>query len=142
VACCYRLDGYASRYVISVFECETFPEARRSRPHKTSLAVGTGNITYFVSDCNSWKQDGSKVTKVINTILALMKLHATPSKMLMLLGVAVSVLIRLKNVPEEPVQRLHQDLKSGIIGLYTSTVVMSKTPIPEQGLVRPTSFLL
>jgi len=71
-----------------------------------------------------------------------MKLHATPSKMLMLLGVAVSVLIRLKNVPEEPVQRLHQDLKSGIIGLYTSTVVMSKTPIPEQGLVRPTSFLL
>ena len=68
-----------------------------------------------------------------------MKPHATPSKMLTILGVAVSVLIRLKNVPEEPVQRLHQDLKSGIIGLYTSTVVMSKMLIPEQSLVGPTS---
>lgn len=52
-----------------------------------------------------------------------------------MLGVAVSVLIRLKTVAESPFERLPRESKSGIIGVYTSVVLMSKVSIPEHVLV-------
>ena len=72
--------------------------------------------------------------------------------MVSLLDVAVSVLIRLKNVPDEPSHRLSQDLKVGIfyalldhfpskvcqdsiLGLYSSAILTTKTSLPEHTLV-------
>ncbi len=56
--------------------------------------------------------------------------------MITMLGTTVSVLIRLKNVPQEPVQPLPRDLKAEIISVYTNNVLMTKTQISEHSLVR------
>jgi hypothetical protein len=64
-----------------------------------------------------------------------MKTNPSPVRMITMLGVAVSVLIRLKNVSEGPVERLPRESRSGIIGVYTSIVLMSKITLPEHILV-------
>ena len=55
--------------------------------------------------------------------------------MITLLGVAISVLIRLKNVTEEPSTRLPTELKDGIVAIYTTTILMAKAPLPHHTLV-------
>ena len=52
-----------------------------------------------------------------------------------MLGVAVSVLIRLKNVSEGPIERLPRESRSGIIGVYMSVILMSKVPLQGHTLV-------
>jgi len=64
-----------------------------------------------------------------------MMTNANPSRMITMLGVAVSVLIRLKNVPEDPVARLPRESQSGIIGVYQNVVLMSRSPLQEHTLV-------
>lgn len=56
-------------------------------------------------------QAGDKVPIVISTLLDLSKQSQSPVRMFSLLGVAVSVLIRLKHTDVEPSARLSQDLK-------------------------------
>ncbi|KAH6885450.1 translational activator GCN1, partial [Coprinopsis sp. MPI-PUGE-AT-0042] len=73
---------------------------------------------------------GDKVPKVIEALLALSKSNPSPTRLVTLIGVCVGVLIHLKNVPEPPDQRLPQDLQTGILSLYTSTVIVSKNTIP------------
>ncbi|KAF9561868.1 ARM repeat-containing protein [Agrocybe pediades] len=84
---------------------------------------------------------GSKIPDVISTLLGLTKTSQTPTKFIPLLGVSISVLIRLKNVTEEPIQRLPVDLKDGVIGLYTSTILMTKAPLQEQTLTALNDFI-
>ena len=55
--------------------------------------------------------------------------------MITMLGVAVSVLIRLKNVPEDPVGRLPRESKSRIMGVYLNVILMSRLPLQEHTLV-------
>ncbi|KDR69874.1 hypothetical protein GALMADRAFT_913484 [Galerina marginata CBS 339.88] len=84
---------------------------------------------------------GGKVPEFIATLLAIAKTSQTPTRLVMLLGVSISVLIRLKNIPEEPVQRLPKELKNGIIGLYTSTILMAKSSLPEHIITAFNDFI-
>ncbi|RDB20660.1 eIF-2-alpha kinase activator gcn1 [Hypsizygus marmoreus] len=73
---------------------------------------------------------GDKLPVVISTLLALSKSSQAPLQMIPLLGVTVSVLIRLKPLENDPSTLLTNDLKSDIIASYAFNVLMSKTPIP------------
>lgn len=72
----------------------------------------------------------AQIPPAILTLLALTKASQTPLKFVTLLGVSIAVLIRLKHTPEPPVSRLPGDLKDAILSLYTTTILMSKTPLP------------
>ncbi|KAG6884723.1 hypothetical protein C0993_008704 [Termitomyces sp. T159_Od127] len=50
--------------------------------------------------------------------------------MALLLGVSVSVLVRLKNVDTKPSLRLSQELKDEITGYYSTHILMSKVAVP------------
>lgn len=73
---------------------------------------------------------GDKVHKVIEALLALSKTNPSPTRLVTLIGVCVGVVIHLKNVTEPPSERLQRDLQTGILSLYTSSVIVSKTSIP------------
>ncbi|KAF8063638.1 armadillo-type protein [Lyophyllum atratum] len=68
---------------------------------------------------------------LISTLLAISKSSQAPLRMASLLGVAVSVLVRLKNVDDEPSKRLPQELKDEIIASCASNVLMSKVVVPS-----------
>lgn len=59
----------------------------------------------------AFRSAGKLVPDVIATLLSIAKAHPTPGRMIELLGASVSVLIRLKNVQEEPISRLSQEYK-------------------------------
>jgi hypothetical protein len=64
-------------------------------------------------------QAGDKILELIGTLLSITKSTQTPLRMVSLLDVSISVLIRLKNVSDEPSHRLSQNLKVGIFhGLF------------------------
>ena len=69
------------------------------------------------------------------TLLALAKTNPTPTKLISLLGVSISVLIRLKNLSEEPSQRLPRDLIDGVLELYNNAILLSKGPLPAHTTV-------
>ncbi|KAH9485783.1 eIF-2-alpha kinase activator gcn1 [Psilocybe cubensis] len=83
----------------------------------------------------------SKVPEFISTLLEISKGSQTPTRMVPLLGVAVSVLIRLKNVSVEPVQRLPIESKDRIVELYTSAILMSKTSLPDHTISSLNDFV-
>lgn len=56
-------------------------------------------------------QVDGQLSTLINTLLAQSKSSSTPLRFLPLLGVAVDVLLRLKNVPGAPHTRLSEDTK-------------------------------
>ncbi|KIK62847.1 hypothetical protein GYMLUDRAFT_242480 [Collybiopsis luxurians FD-317 M1] len=76
---------------------------------------------------------GDKVPILISTLLELSsgKNSQNPLKYVQLIGVAVAVVVRLKNVKEAPSERISKELKSQILTLYTSTLLMSRTPVPH-----------
>ncbi|KAJ3828802.1 translational activator GCN1 [Lentinula raphanica] len=74
---------------------------------------------------------GDKIPSLISTLLAHIKNSQYPLQYVHLIGVAVSVLVRLKNVKEEPSQRLPLEMKSQIVSLYTGSVLMAKSPVPQ-----------
>ncbi len=90
----------------------------------------------------AFRSAGKLVPNVIATLLSIAKAHPTPGRIIELLGVAVSVLIRLKNVQDEPSSRLSQEYKvcvcrrfsrldsntvqEGIISLHGSVILMAK----------------
>ena len=100
----------------------------------------------------AFRSAGKLVPNVIATLLSIAKAHPTPGRMIELLGVAVSVLIRLKNVQDEPSSRLSQEYKvcvyrgffeldsnavqEGIISFHGSVILMAKSSLPEHTLVR------
>ena len=110
------------------------------------------NSASFYSGYSFFTQAGDKILELISTLLSITKSTQTPLRMVSLLDVAISVLIRLKNVSDEPSHRLSQDFKVGIfhallinfpssvcqnsiLGLYSSTILTTKTSLPEHTLV-------
>ncbi|KAF8161530.1 armadillo-type protein [Crassisporium funariophilum] len=79
--------------------------------------------------------------QLISTILVITKTSQTPLRPVMLLDVAVSVLIRLKDDVEEPSRRLPQEHKDGILSLYMSTILMSRGPSPDHTLTTLKDFI-
>lgn len=100
-----------------------------SDPAKPSLKTGA-----LVRARRSFRTTGDKFPILISTLLAQSKSSQTPLRFIPLLGVAVSVLIRLKNVEAEPASRLSKDLQGEVINLYSSSVLMSKSPVPPHVL--------
>lgn len=74
-------------------------------------------------------QADDRISDAISTLLALSKSSQTPFRLLPLLGVAVSVLIRLRNVDTEPSARLSLDLK---VMLIISLLFISCPPLSER----------
>ncbi|KAK2463021.1 hypothetical protein APHAL10511_004676 [Amanita phalloides] len=76
------------------------------------------------------RSSGNDIPAVIDLLLAQAKTHATPLQLISLVDVAVSVLIRLKNDSRPPVERLSQELKNGIITIYSNSVFFSRSSLP------------
>ncbi|KAF9059496.1 armadillo-type protein [Rhodocollybia butyracea] len=74
---------------------------------------------------------GDKIPTLISTLLAHIKNSQTPLRFIQLVGVAISVLIRLKSAKEKPTERLPPELKTQLVSLYTGTVLMARSPLPE-----------
>lgn len=93
------------------------PSVKKGALVRTRRALRSVSVSGFPSKVQPvflrllTSKDGAKIPEVISTLLTLLKTNQTPLRLAMLIGVAVSVLIRLKNVTEEPVKRLPQDLK-------------------------------
>ncbi|KAF9496394.1 ARM repeat-containing protein [Pleurotus eryngii] len=69
-----------------------------------------------------------KIPELIDTLIS----HARASlRHIPLLGTSIDVLIRLKNVKELPFERLSAERKSSILNLYTTSILMSKSPVPS-----------
>ncbi|KDQ56445.1 hypothetical protein JAAARDRAFT_36597 [Jaapia argillacea MUCL 33604] len=71
----------------------------------------------------------TRLPVLMSTIVRLSKTNSTPPALVPLLGVAVDVTIRLKNVKDENLLRVTPDLKTGVINLYTTNVLMVKSPV-------------
>ncbi|KAI0628364.1 ARM repeat-containing protein [Trametes polyzona] len=66
---------------------------------------------------------------VMKTLLALSKTLPSPLTVVPLLGISVDVTLRLKNLKDERLKAVDPALKPEIIQLYTSSVLMSRTPV-------------
>ncbi|KXN82440.1 Translational activator gcn1 [Leucoagaricus sp. SymC.cos] len=88
-------------------------------------------------------QSGSSLPAVISTLLALVKANASqnPIRFVPLIGVAIAVLARLKHISTPPQERLPSKLQSEVTSIYTSTILMSKTPIPPHVLTSLEDFI-
>ncbi|KAF9479098.1 ARM repeat-containing protein [Pholiota conissans] len=140
-------------YTVCVKHNPDFPKSNPWRALIGSLALVLDMLTEsskakpslkkggLVRTRRALRSAGKNVPDVIETLLSITKTHPSPSRMVELLGVAVSVLIRLKHVPEEPVERLPQELKDGIIALYTTNILMAKSSLPEHTLTTFNDFI-
>ncbi|TFK26296.1 translational activator GCN1 [Coprinopsis marcescibilis] len=148
-------DSYApaNLFVLHSWSCGLYTTCMKANPAFTStnpFRVLVGSMAFLFDMINESKaakpslkhgvlirtrralrSAGNQVPKVIETLLGLAKTNPTPSRLVSLIGVSVSVLIRLKDVPEPAIERLPGDLKSGIVSLYTNAVVLSKTLVPD-----------
>ncbi|KAI8978208.1 ARM repeat-containing protein [Trametes punicea] len=66
---------------------------------------------------------------VMRTLLVLAKSLSSPLTAVPLLGISVDVTLRLKDVKDEKLKQIEPALKNDILQLYTSTVLMSRTPV-------------
>ncbi|KAF8883249.1 armadillo-type protein [Infundibulicybe gibba] len=82
----------------------------------------------------SLRSAGDKLSDFMSMLLTQAQSSQTPLRMLSLVGVAMSVLIRLKTVAIEPVARLAPKIKGDLIELYLSSVLLSKTLVPSHVL--------
>ncbi|GJE94641.1 ARM repeat-containing protein [Phanerochaete sordida] len=67
---------------------------------------------------------------VIRTLIARTKGHSNPLHVVSLLGVAIDVKLRLKNVKDEDMKKVDGELKTEIIAFYNASVLMSRTAVP------------
>ncbi|KAH7929550.1 ARM repeat-containing protein [Leucogyrophana mollusca] len=72
-----------------------------------------------------------KLPVLMATVIAQAKSSQTPLVQIALLSTAIDVTIRLKNVKDESLTQIPDDVKNEIINLYTTCVLMSKTPVPS-----------
>ncbi|KAJ3745026.1 armadillo-type protein [Lentinula detonsa] len=84
---------------------------------------------------------GDTIPNLISTLLAHIKNSQIPLRFVHLIGVAVSVLIRLKNVKEEPNERLPSEMKLQIVSLYTGSVLMARSQVSEHLLASLGDFI-
>ncbi|KAG6915850.1 hypothetical protein DXG01_009609 [Tephrocybe rancida] len=89
----------------------------------------------------SLRSAGEQIPTLISTLLALSKSSQSPLRITSLLGVSISVLVRLKNVDTEPSSRLSQELKNvyhDFISHFVLEQVFLETILPtiEKALLR------
>ncbi|KAF9266994.1 ARM repeat-containing protein [Marasmius fiardii PR-910] len=107
-----------------------------SQQAKTSLKNGG-----IVLVRRALRSANDKIPTVLSTLISLTKTGHFPLRYTPLLGVSVSVLIRIKNVEIAPVERLPAHLKNDLVALYTGSVLMSKTPVPPYVLSALTDLI-
>ncbi|KAI0764358.1 ARM repeat-containing protein [Trametes elegans] len=66
---------------------------------------------------------------VMQTLLGLAKTMPSPLTVVPLLGISVDVTLRLKDVKDENLKQINFALKNDIVQLYTTAVLMSRTPV-------------
>lgn len=88
-------------------------EKRGPCTNATCTSIGMERSCVSYSGCSFCSQAGDKILELISALLSITKTTQTPLRMVSLLDVAVSVLIRLKNLSDCPSHRLSQDLKVG-----------------------------
>ncbi|KIL53983.1 hypothetical protein M378DRAFT_28830 [Amanita muscaria Koide BX008] len=76
------------------------------------------------------RSSGKNVPTVIDSLVNQAKTYPTPLQLVPLIDVAVSVLIRLKHDNQPPEERLPQEQKNGVIVLYTTSLLLSRSSIP------------
>ncbi|PBK80431.1 hypothetical protein ARMGADRAFT_1092223 [Armillaria gallica] len=72
----------------------------------------------------------SELSLVIEALLKQAKSSDHPQRLIPLVGVAIGVLVRLRNITESPSSRLSPMLKNDILTLYSSSLLMSKHVVP------------
>ncbi|PBK94174.1 hypothetical protein ARMGADRAFT_1101104 [Armillaria gallica] len=72
----------------------------------------------------------SELSLVIEALLKQAKSSDHPQRLIPLVGVAIGVLVRLRNITESPSSRLSPVLKNNILMLYSSSLLMSKHVVP------------
>jgi hypothetical protein len=124
------------------------------RVRRALRSVCLVNIAFLYTLMQS--QAGDKLPFLITTLLSQSKSSPMPIRFFPLLGVAVSVLLRLKHVEVARHARLSEDLKvcssavihahmltkpkNGIVNAYSSNVIMTKTAIPTHVQVWHTRY--
>lgn len=103
---------------------------------KVSLKKGA-----LVKTRRALRSASDKIPELISTLLNIAKTNQTPLRLVGLLGVAISVLIRLKDGQDEPVQRLSQELKQGVTALYINIILMTKFSVPHHAIVSSCKLL-
>ncbi|KAH7883448.1 armadillo-type protein [Phlebopus sp. FC_14] len=68
---------------------------------------------------------------LMTTLIAQAKTSQTPLVQIPLLSAGVDVIIHLKDVKDESLKQVPPSVKEDIISLYTTSVLMSKTPVPS-----------
>ncbi|TFK68469.1 ARM repeat-containing protein, partial [Pluteus cervinus] len=71
------------------------------------------------------------INSLLRTALSLPEANATPLRVIPLVGLAIDVLVRLKNGTEPPKERLDSDPKTNIIKIYTNSILLSKIVVPS-----------
>ncbi|KAI5983714.1 armadillo-type protein [Pisolithus albus] len=70
-----------------------------------------------------------RLSLLMSTLVMQAKSSQTPLAYIPLLGTAVDVTLRLKNVKDDSLTQIRPVIKGDIVALYTSTVLMSKGPV-------------
>ncbi|KAL4068779.1 armadillo-type protein, partial [Scleroderma yunnanense] len=75
------------------------------------------------------------------TLVAQAKSSQTPLVHILLLGTAVDVILRLKNVKDESLKQISPSIQEDIVALYCSCVLMSKGPVPHHSSIALHDFI-
>ncbi|EPQ55338.1 ARM repeat-containing protein [Gloeophyllum trabeum ATCC 11539] len=75
-----------------------------------------------------------KVPVLMETLIRQAKAHSSPLSFIPLLGSAVDVTLRLKNVKDQSLRQVPASIKNDMIGLYTNSVLLSKSPVSAHAL--------
>ncbi|KAK0468862.1 armadillo-type protein [Armillaria novae-zelandiae] len=82
----------------------------------------------------AFRSAGGKLSLVIEALLKQAKLSNHPQRLMPLIGVAIGVLVRLKNITESTSSRLYVVQRNDILTLYSSSLLMSKHLVPTHVL--------
>ncbi|KAG7441044.1 ARM repeat-containing protein [Guyanagaster necrorhizus] len=89
----------------------------------------------------AFRSAGGKLGLVVGALLRQAKATQHPQRLIPLIGVAIGVLVRLRNIPESPSSRLSGAVKSHILTLYSSSLLMSKHAVPAHVLDATYDFI-
>ncbi|KAK0212097.1 armadillo-type protein [Desarmillaria ectypa] len=89
----------------------------------------------------AFRSAGGKLSLVIEALLKQVKSSQHPQRLMPLVGVAIGVLVRLRNITESPSSRLSAALKTDILTLYSSSLLMSKHIVPAHILDATYDFI-
>ncbi|THG98438.1 hypothetical protein EW026_g3754 [Hermanssonia centrifuga] len=77
------------------------------------------------------RSDPDKLPSVMRVLMSQAKKHINPLSLVTLLGVAIDVTLRLKNVKDETLTKIDPYIKAEIETFYSNTVLMSRSAVPS-----------